>query len=629
MGLLDFLDIMQGLGTTGDGLVPSAAAVARLPSYPLAVKSPYLSTWVAGNQLLSSAPTAQPTFWNGINVTWPVLARVNGDTYALFGHTSGALNATTATTNSVSYTSSHTYVSLTAGSANFILDFFSPVLPGRDEYARQSLPYSYLTVSVSSSQDNPPAVQVMSAIDYTWTAQGGAASLNYTQTKSSGYFQFYNSNETLFEEVSDMARWGSVLFAAGKNKNVTQRCGTAADILSSFAAQGSFGNETLAASCNNTDYAAISEDLGVCGPIASNARFIVGFDRVDAIQYLNESQTGFYRTQWPTIPSAIDYMVKEYTSFFSSSLALDAAVRTKAEQVSSTFGSKYADIVEASVRQTFGGMELTVPANNLSYYPPDAFLKEISSDGNVNTVDFIFQSWPIFVNLNPEYIKLLFEPILSYLDAGRFPHKYVIHDIGTHYPNATGHDDGVEEHMPVFETSATFILLYAYQELTGDESYAETYRSMLERYADWLAERRSLYPARQLISVDAIRGTANQTGLAVQAAIGLKAASALLRDDSYAKVAESNVNAIYYGGLGLDGSSPTDSEHFTYNYDFNETWNVLFPSYCDVFLDLDTFPASAWEMQSDWYLKMMKDGGLAWGQWKGGKLNWGLTDWSK
>ena len=63
--------------------------------------------------------------------------------------------------------------------------------------------------------------------------------------------------------------------------------------------------------------------------------------------------------------------------------------------------------------------------------PPWAFLKEISSDGNVNTVDIIYQSWPIFISLNPEYIKLLFDPIISYLNTGQWPEPYVIHDIGS------------------------------------------------------------------------------------------------------------------------------------------------------------------------------------------------------
>lgn len=189
--------------------------------------------------------------------------------------------------------------------------------------------------------------------------------------------------------------------------------------------------------------------------------------------------------------------------------------------------------------------------------------------------------------------------------------------------------------MPVFETSALFIMLYAYQELTGDTKYAAQYSELLKGYADWLAEPRSLYPSRQLISVDAIRPSANQTGLAVQAAIGLEAASLVLGNETYSSVATNNVNALYFGGLGLDGSSPSDSEHFTYNYGADDTWNVLFPAYSDVILGLNTFPQEAWDMQSDWYLKQIKDGGLAFAgpendrHYTGSPLNWALTDWSK
>lgn len=189
--------------------------------------------------------------------------------------------------------------------------------------------------------------------------------------------------------------------------------------------------------------------------------------------------------------------------------------------------------------------------------------------------------------------------------------------------------------MPIFETSSFFILLYAYQKLTGNTDFMKNYTNLAEGYADWLSESRSLYPGRQLISVDAIRPSANQTALAIQAAIGLKAASALTGNAKYARKAAENVNAIYYGGLGLDGSSPTSSEHFTYNYGADDTWNVIFASYSDVVLGLDTFPQEAWDMQSDWYLKQVEEGGLAFAgpeddlHYTGKPLNWALTDWSE
>ena len=56
--------------------------------------------------------------------------------------------------------------------------------------------------------------------------------------------------------------------------------------------------------------------------------------------------------------------------------------------------------------------------------------------------------------------------------------------------------------MPIFETSTLFILLYAYQKLTGDAAFVQQYESLLYQYAEYMAPR-SLYLDSQLISVDA------------------------------------------------------------------------------------------------------------------------------
>lgn len=269
-----------------------------------------------------------------------------------------------------------------------------------------------------------------------------------------------------------------------------------------------------------------------------------------------------------------------------------------------------------------------VPANNLSA-SPSAFLKEISSNGNMNTVDLIYQSWPIYISLNPDFIILLFKPTLEYLASGRWPKEYVIHDMGAHYPNATGHDDGDAEDMPLFETSTLFILMYAYQELSGDSSYTEEYKSLLDGWAQYLVDN-GLYPASQLISVDAIPGTPNQTALAMQSAIGLKAASLLLDNSSYSDTSDSFADKIYNQGLGLNDNSPNTSTHFTYNYGSDDSWNVIFASFPDVFLNLSTFPQSAWDLQGEWYLSQVEEAGLAWaGPTSDKGVDWALTDWSE
>jgi hypothetical protein len=335
----------------------SVAASVSLPSYPLAVKSPYLSTWVPGNQLKNAA-TAQPEFWAGQDLTWSILARVNGQTYSLFGVPNAPSGVTAATTNGVTYTSSHTLITVTAGKARFVLDFFSPVLPGNQDYVRQSLPYSYLTVTARGTSLQLVDVQILSAIDQTWTAQNGAAELNYTTSGNAGLFWFYNPNQVPFTEVSDMATYGSVVFAATTGSKVTHACDTAANVYDAFVSKGSLPGSDI---CAGTNLAALSKDLGLVDAIlAGGVTFAVGFDREEAINYLGNTQTGYYRSKWSTVPAAVEYFLDDYDSVHATSLLFDATVRTRSQAVSLKFGSQYADIVEASVRQTFGAIELTV-----------------------------------------------------------------------------------------------------------------------------------------------------------------------------------------------------------------------------------------------------------------------------
>ena len=289
--------------------------------------------------------------------------------------------------------------------------------------------------------------------------------------------------------------------------------------------------------------------------------------------------------------------------------------------------------------------------------PPVAFIKEISTDGNINTMDYLFHVWPMFICLNPAYIKFLLEPVLSYLATDGWPHPYVVHDLGHReliklargrtslmprmidYPNATGHNDGLAESMPNFETASLFILLQAYLKFTGDAGFAQRYMSLLKGnihhisfvrskslmkslgYAEWLADH-SLHPASQLMNVDFIRPTANQTLLSIMSTIALKAAYHVTSNITYSRIADSNVEAIYNSGLGLDAART----HFTYNHGVDETWGVLYPAFADVALNLGTFPSRAWDMQSTWYSKQMTQFGLPFGRTKGASLEWGSTD---
>lgn len=371
--LMSFFSIIAWIGTLLFGSICGLPATTRgssikLPSYPLAVKHPYLSAWVPGNQLDDIAK-ARPQFWAGQNLSWPVVARVDNVSYALFGvpdsWTDGPLNANT---DSVSYTSTHTLFHLIAGNVKVTLDFFSPVLPAPEDYARQSLPYSYLTVSVSNPTDSAPSVQIAAGIDHTWTNQNGAAQLNFTDTTSAQFFQFHNPDEVLFTETNEaMATYGTVIWATTNDNSTSHASGASADIFDGFAKTGTvYGSEYP----NSHDLAALSRDLGeIPAQETRNMTFVVGFDRTDAINYLGDVQTGFYRTRWPTIPDAVEFVLQDYDNANSASQNFDREVRDRSEAVSDVFGDHHADIIEASVRQTFGALELTVSTCKSLFLP--------------------------------------------------------------------------------------------------------------------------------------------------------------------------------------------------------------------------------------------------------------------
>lgn len=113
---------------------PSWAGTSSISSYPLAVRNPYLSTWLPGN-VSSDAPTAELHFWQGQMIYWPVLARVDGVTYYCLSEVNGVSNATAAKQTGIEFTATHTVITLTAGPATVSLDFFSPVSPSN--YVRQ------------------------------------------------------------------------------------------------------------------------------------------------------------------------------------------------------------------------------------------------------------------------------------------------------------------------------------------------------------------------------------------------------------------------------------------------------------------------------------------------------------
>lgn len=403
-------------------LTGSWAGTASISSYPLAVRNPYLSAWLPGD-VAGDAPTAEPQFWQGQTLYWPIFARVDGVTYYLFSEVNGVDNAVAATQTGIRFTATHTIITLTAGEATVTVDFFSPVSPSN--YIRQSLPYSYLTVNVTGSSSHD--VQIFSGVDDSWS--GFSSSLKASVQKGadgeSVYFNISDPSQTLYEENNQMAAWGSIVFGSKPTafSTLTWQYDVRRTVQQAFVANGALVDT---ATSYGEDYLfGISHDFGSVS--SASATFAVGYDRAHALTFLGESYSGYYMSEYSTPASALPAFLADYEDAYAESESFDARVSA----AGSAFSTNYTDLLEQSVRQIYGAMDIVIPTSNLDTSDVLIFLKEISSNGDVSTVDVIFPTFPALYVISPEWIRLLCEPYLIYLNTDDWPEEYIPHDLGS------------------------------------------------------------------------------------------------------------------------------------------------------------------------------------------------------
>lgn len=132
-------------------------------------------------------------------------------------------------------------------------------------------------------------------------------------------------------------------------------------------------------------------------------------------------------------------------------------------------------------------------------------MKELSSSGNIQTVDVIFPFHPIAVYMSPSILKYLLDPLIINQEAGFWPHDYAMHDLGSLFPNATGHDDGNAEKMPLEECGDMIIMSLAYAQRANDNDWLAKHYEILKQWNNYLIKD-SLLPRNQ-ISTDDFAGS--------------------------------------------------------------------------------------------------------------------------
>ncbi|KAH7403312.1 glutaminase GtaA [Cadophora sp. MPI-SDFR-AT-0126] len=575
---------------------------ARPPAIPLAVKSPYLNLYQfagsdGGNGGFLAGQYSQ--FWAGQIAAWVGMIMVDGTTYTWMGNP----GPQSVTQKAFEYTSTRSVFTMdVGGKVEMNITFLSPITP--EDQKRQSLIFSYLDVGVQSSDGNSHDVQLYTDISAEWVAgdHSSVAQWEYDVTSDDiAFHRVYRQTQLEFSETNDQADWGYWYWATKDSGELTYQSGADVDVRGAFQSNGKLANT------KDTNYRPINQnypvfgfsvDLGaVTGSV--NTLYTIGLTQEQAIQF--DGATGvvplasLWTSYFSSETEALSFVYNDYSTASSTATALDSKIATDSIAAG---GQDYLMITSLSARQALGATQLV--GNSSKQY---LFLKEISSDGNTQTVDVIFPFYPILLYLQPSLAKLMLDPLFENQESGQYPNRYSMHDLGAHYPNATGHPDGKDEPQPLEECGNMLIMTLAYAQRNNDNAYLSQHYDILKQWTQYLIDE-ALIPADQISTDDFAGSLANQTDLALKGIIGIQAMAVIANltgnsvdGANYTNIAQDYITQWQTLGIAHDANPP----HTTLAYGMNDTHGLLYNLYGDRLLDLNFVPQSVYDMQSAFY----------------------------
>lgn len=413
------------------------------------------------------------------------------------------------------------------------------------------------------------------------------------------YHKFWRQTQQVFSEEDQQASWGYWYYTTESVEGLTHQSGADTTVRGQFISSGVLNNT------EDTNYRAINDaypvfgfavNLGSVGSDSVQSLFTLNLAQEDVVQFEGaagiEAIPSYWSETYSDDISALSFFYNDYENVAGLATDLDNQI---ASASTAAGGSDYVTLTSLVVRQAFGGLQVSGNSSNTFI-----FLKEISSDGDIQTVDVIFPAIPIILYLNASWMKLLLDPLYIYQEAGLFTQgSYAAHDLGF-YPNATA---AGTEMQPLEECGNMLIMTLAYAQRTGDTDYLNDHYNLLNQWTQYLIND-SLIPSTQISTDDFAGALANQTNLALKGMIGIQAMAVIANmtghasdGANYTNIAQSYISQWQDLGIAQDDNPA----HTTLAYGMNDTHGLLYNLYGDALLQTHLVPTSVYEMQSNFY----------------------------
>jgi hypothetical protein len=524
-------------------------------------------------------------------------------------------------------------------SIEITLSFLSPITP--DSTVRQAIPASYFTIFVSGPVD----VDIYTDVNGQWVSGDRGKSviwglddhhLDGKHALKSLYMR--REHEEVLKEIEDRGEWGTLYFTGPAH--VRHEVGTSAELRQRFSRTGTLQNEI------DSHFRGIMDEEPV---LAFSEKFRANETRNGNSQsitftfaHLRDPVARFASARGPTLmrplwksyfPSNAEVLTFHYFDFQHASTLASLYSDRLADDAYKSGSDDYRDIVAVSARQVLGAVEFSGTPDD-----PILFLKEISSNGDFQTIDVIFPAFPFFLYTQPKWLAYLLEPLIEHMLSGQYPNTYAMHDLGV-FPTADGHPDGNDEYMPVEECGNILIMGLALANAMRDDTHLAPanfqtvsvptnlqYEPQQEgiislnvgdsgdmqfidapwrggelgkkQASQWISRsyklwkqwtgylvNYSLRPENQLSTDDFAGWLELQTNLALKGIIGIKAMAGLaemIDEDVDVKI-YTNISSTYIKKWEEYGIS-RDGTHAKLSYNWYGSWTILYNLYADSLL---------------------------------------------
>jgi hypothetical protein len=310
-------------------------------------------------------------------------------------------------------------------SAEIVLSFLSPITP--TSTLRQAIPASYLTVHVSGSFD----IDVYIDLNGLWVSANRGNEivweLSHSQTSASKGLKTWKVKrrvEQLLSEDADRGEWGTLHFTGPSDVN--HEAGTSALLRQRFSRTGKLQNTVdgnFRSIMDEEPVFAFSKSFKLNGTSSASGKshdsvlFTLAHIQDPVIQFAAARGLTLMKPLWASYYLTADELLGFHYHDFDKAFELASNYSGQLEEDALKSGSEdYKDILAVSARQVLGATSFAGTPDD-----PIIFFKEISSDGNMNTVDVIYPAFPFFLYTNPKWLAWLLEPLIEHQLSGQYP----------------------------------------------------------------------------------------------------------------------------------------------------------------------------------------------------------------